>query len=279
MTTLRNHENEINSVEDSVLTNSDTCSTPGMTESLILQNMGNSMMPGYYIYCASEYDDIVRRIIRILISPDTAIGFLEGIKSVPVDLFYLGRAYLDTENRYRNENEHYRLALLIKRSLSDEDLISNLIHLIFEELLIHTPENTQNKIFSRIGGTMLGRMATNSLVSRRIANIVMKNIINAASSVHSRSILAKKTSLTGIIIGNILLIGGMAERAAYTAQALKEDCPEIYNKLRPKDLDLLYFFVESLMKPVVDAINIRRTDGQAAFERIMEMVADELKKK
>ena len=39
---------------------------------------------------------------------------------------------------------------------------------------------------------MLGRMATNSLVSRRIANIVMKNIINAASSVHSRSILAKK---------------------------------------------------------------------------------------
>ncbi|ELW2864680.1 hypothetical protein QMI71_002977 [Salmonella enterica] len=278
MTTLRNHENGINSVEDSVLTNSDTCSTPGMTESLILQNMGNSMMPGYYIYCASEYDDIVRRIIRILISPDTAIGFLEGIKSVPVDLFYLGRAYLDTENRYRNENEHYRLALLIKRGLSDEDLISNLIHLIFEELLIHTPENTQNKIFSRIGGAMFGRMATNSLVAGKIARIVMQNIINAASSTQLRAILSIKASFTGAIIGNILLIGGMAERAVYTAQALKEDCPEIYNKLRPKDLDLLYFFVESLMEPIVDAINIRRTDGQAAFEKIMGMVADELQK-
>lgn len=88
---------------------------------------------------------------------------------------------------------------------------------------------------------MFGRMATNSLASKRVATIVMKNIINATSSVQSRSV--------------------------YTAQALKEDCPEIYNNLKPKDLDLLYFFVESLMEPVVDAINIRRTDGQAAFER------------
>lgn len=70
----------------------------------------------------------------------------------------------------------------------------------------------------------------------------------------------------------------MAERPVCTAQALKKNHPEIYNNLKPKDFDLLNFFVESLMEPVVDAINIRRTDGQAAFERIMEMVADDLKK-
>lgn len=45
MTTLNNQENEIISVENSILTNSEVYPTPGITKSLIQQNMGNGMMP------------------------------------------------------------------------------------------------------------------------------------------------------------------------------------------------------------------------------------------
>lgn len=66
-------------------------------------NMGNSTLP-VDAYCLSEYYDVVRRLIKIMVSPESAGGILDGILSVPVDIFYPGRVFLDTENR--NEIKH-----------------------------------------------------------------------------------------------------------------------------------------------------------------------------
>ncbi|MDU2941731.1 MAG: hypothetical protein E7B59_21555 [Enterobacteriaceae bacterium] len=280
MPSLREKDHKKTSDKRSTLCGNETYSPDGDVYSMgshYIINMNNSMLP-VDAYCLSEYYDVVRKLITLMVSPESAAGVMDGIISIPVDLFYLGRAFLDTENRYKNENEHYRLAMFIKRGFSDKNLLSQLINLIFEELFSRVPEKTQNRIFSHIGGALFGRSATNSFVSGTIAKIVMDKIIKTVSSAQVSKTIAIISSMSGALIGNILLIAGMAERAVYTSRALEEDCPEIYNKLRPNDLDLLYFLVESLMEPVVDAIKIRRNDGQAAFEKMMELLANEIGK-
>ncbi|EAA7111125.1 hypothetical protein EWJ91_24190 [Salmonella enterica subsp. enterica serovar Ouagadougou] len=280
MPSIREQNNEKMSNKRSTLCGNETYSSDGDIYSMsnhYVINMGNSTLP-VDAYCLSKYYDVVRRLIKIMVSPESAGGILDGILSVPVDIFYLGRAFLDTENRYRNEIEHYRLATLIKREISDEDTFTRLINLIFYELFSHVPEKTQNKIFSHIGGAIFGRTIANAFVSGEIAKATMKKAISSISSAQLSKIVSISASISGAMIGNILLTGGMAERAIYTSRALKEDCPEIYNRLRPTDLDLLYFLVESIMEPVVDAIKIRRNDGQIAFEKMMELMANEIRK-
>lgn len=277
MSSLRNPENETDSVESQTLKGYDVCSSAGepyAAKSLIFSNM----MPGVYIKCSDEYYTLVQRFVRLVLSPETAVGFLQGMASIPVDLFYVGRSYLDTENRYRNRSEMYRLSLLIKRITSEEGVMSELINIIFETFFSHVPEKTQNKLFSRIGGAITGRAVTNAIVSSKLIDILAGSLQKAI--VEKRITLREmlKINKSAALVGNIMLLGGMAERAIYTADALKYDCPELYNKLYPKSLDLLYFLVESAMEPVVDLIKLREKEGQVVFNNVMEMVSDELRK-
>ncbi|EAA1889172.1 hypothetical protein KG752_004345 [Salmonella enterica] len=112
---------------------------------------------------------------------------------------------------------------------------------------------------------MAGRAITNSVISGRIA-----------TTIAGRSSLYIK--FKGGIIGNILLLGGMTERAIYSSWGLNADCPEIYNLLYPDNLDLLYFLVEPLMEPFIESMKIRENEGQTAFNELMEIVVDEIKK-
>lgn len=71
----------------------------------------------------------------------------------------------------------------------------------------------------------------------------------------------------------------MVERCIYTSERLQQYNPEIYNRLRTRDLDLLYFLVEPALNPFVDALKIRNTQGQVAFERLLSMVENEINAK
>ncbi|WP_205951601.1 MULTISPECIES: hypothetical protein [unclassified Rahnella] len=42
-------------------------------------------------------EEIAQRITDIIISPDSAIGLVHGILSVPVDLGYLAYGFFDTD--------------------------------------------------------------------------------------------------------------------------------------------------------------------------------------
>ncbi len=66
-------------------------------------NMGKSTLP-VDAYCLSKYYDVVRILIKIIVFSESASGIIDGISSVPVDIFYPGRVFLDTENR--NEIKH-----------------------------------------------------------------------------------------------------------------------------------------------------------------------------
>ncbi|WP_025904028.1 hypothetical protein [Tatumella sp. UCD-D_suzukii] len=47
-----------------------------------------------------SYQEIARRIAKIILSPDSAIGFIDGVLSVPKDMGYLAFGFIDTDTRY-----------------------------------------------------------------------------------------------------------------------------------------------------------------------------------
>lgn len=62
----------------------------------------------------STYIDIAKRIAKIIVSPESAIGFINGALSVPQDLGYLTYGYFDTDSRYNRETERIRLIKAIR---------------------------------------------------------------------------------------------------------------------------------------------------------------------
>ncbi len=48
----------------------------------------------------SDYEDIAIRIAKVILSPESVVGFIHGMISVPVDLGYLAYGYMDTESYY-----------------------------------------------------------------------------------------------------------------------------------------------------------------------------------
>ncbi|EAA7842716.1 hypothetical protein AYC90_22530 [Salmonella enterica] len=220
----------------------------------------------YTLYHTDKYMELAQQIVEVIISPDTAIGFMHGIISVPVDLAYLTRAVFDTENNFKRQGETFRLLNAIKSGLANENNINKAINKILDCFYTYIPEKTREKIYSRIGGSVTGRAITNSVISGRIA-----------TTIAGRSSLYIKCK--GGLIGNILLLGGMTERAIYSSWELNTDCPEIYNLLYPDNLDLLYFLVEPLMAPFIESIKIREREGQTTFNELMEIVVNEIKRK
>ncbi len=97
----------------------------------------------------NSYDEISTRIAEIIISPDSAIGFIHGILSVPVDLGYLAYGYLNTESRYSNQTETIRIIQAIDNGILNYDRIIEAIQIVFKRFDKYVSESEKNKIYSR----------------------------------------------------------------------------------------------------------------------------------
>ncbi|CAE1147620.1 hypothetical protein ACWA06_20520 [Serratia rhizosphaerae] len=211
----------------------------------------------------STYKEIAKRIAKIIVSPETAIGFVHGVLSVPQDLGYLAYGYLNTESRYNRDTERIRLIKAVRFGILQNESFINTIETILKKFNQYVPKNKRDNIYAKIGSSIVGRTVTNSIISKKIA-----------TSIAQRSTLM--IALRGGIVGNTLLAGGMAERSIYTSQRLQRTEPKIYNALRPKNYDFLYFIVEPALHPFVEALRVRRTQGEAAFNQILELVEKEV---
>ena len=213
-----------------------------------------------------SYQEIARRIAKIILSPESAIGFNDGVLSVPKDIGYLAFGFIDTDSRYQRESEKIRMLTAIKYGLLENHNFIKTIETVLDIFNKTVPEDKQNAIYGKIMASVAGRTITNSLIAAKLATIIAQR----------SSFLI---TLRGGLIGNTLLIGGMVERCIYTSERLQQYNPEIYNRLRTRDLDLLYFLVEPALKPFVDALKIRNTQGQVAFEKLLSMVENEINAK
>lgn len=213
-----------------------------------------------------SYQEIARRIAKIILSPESAIGFIDGVLSVPKDIGYLAFGFIDSDSRYQRESEKIRMLSAIKYGLLENHNFIRTIETVLENFNKIVPEDKQNAIYGKTMASVAGRTITNSLIAGKLA-----------TSIAQRSSFL--IALRGGIIGNTLLIGGMVERCIYTSERLQQYNPDIYNRLRTRDLDLLYFLVEPALNPFVDALKIRNTQGKAAFEKILSMVENEINAK
>lgn len=214
----------------------------------------------------SRYREIAQRIVKILISPDAAFGFWNGVLSVPKDIGYLAYGFLDTDSRYIRETERIRMATAIRYGILKNHHFIKTIELVFEAFNQYVPEEKQNTIYSKTLLSMAGRGTTNTLISGRIAQTIAQRT-------------GFLVGVRGSIIGNALLAAGMAERSIYTSQRLQTYAPEVYKALRSHNYDLLYFFLEPALQPFVEALHVKWTNGTPAFNQILDAVDNELKQK
>ena len=134
-----------------------------------------------------------------------------------------------------------------------------------------------NKYISESEQDRIYRSVVTSIVGRISTNIIASNIAKA---------VIEKTSFTYVVfkgkgnpiafLSTILLFGGMAERSIRTSDKLRNEAPEVYSLLIPRDYDLLYFLFADAVQPFVDAIHAGYTEGNPVFDKIMKRVEDHL---
>lgn len=214
----------------------------------------------------SSYREIAQRIAKIVISPDSVLGFWNGVLSVPTDIGYLAYGFIDTDSRSIREAERIRMMTAIRYGILKNHNFIKTVEIVFDTFNKYVPEEKQNSIYSKTGFSIAGRATTNTLVSARLAQAVAQNG-------------GAKVRLRGGIIGNMLLAGGMAERSIYTSQKLKTYAPEVYNALRARNYDLLYFFLEPALQPFVEALHVKWSNGTPAFNQIIGEVENEIQKR
>ncbi|MFZ4835489.1 hypothetical protein [Rouxiella sp. Mn2063] len=210
--------------------------------------------------------DIAKRIAKILLSPETAVGLINGILSVPTDIGYLAFGFIDTDSRRLRETDKIRMVSAIRYGILENQNIKNTIETVLRLFNKDVPEEKQNAMYSKTTAAIAGRTLTNSIISSKLAAIITQ-----------RSTVFIK--IKGGLIGNVLLAGGMAERSVYTSERLQLNSPEVYSALRPQNYDLLYFLAEPVLNPFVEALNVKRNQGKPAFDQIINMVESEINAK
>ncbi len=207
----------------------------------------------------NESDDIATRIANVILSPESIQGALDGALSVPMDLGYMIYGTFDTDSRFLRQSERIRIANAVRRGILHYEHLCSAIKKVFEIFTRAISEGKQNSIYSYTSFALVGRFVTNGVLSSK-----MTTTIASHASIYLKFI--------GAAGGNILLIGGMIERSIRTSKRLMIENPEVYQTLRPMDYDILYFLIEPALAPFVDALNVKRTQGDRQFGHIIDLI-------
>lgn len=210
-----------------------------------------------------DYNEIAQNIVDVVLSPDSKIGLIQGVLSVPLDFGYFLYGYFDTDNYYAHQTERIRIVSAIKKGILNYEHILGAINTIFSYFNKFVPESIQEKIYQRTVSPVAGRVGANYTVAAIIATAITERACLIAT-------------LRGGSIGNLLLISGMTERCIRTSEKLKAETPEIYGVLRKNDYDLLYFLFEPALQPFVDALYIRNNSGTSTFNKILILIEEKM---
>jgi len=216
----------------------------------------------------ADVEGIARRIYDIVVSPDTVTGLINGGLSVPLDYGYLIYGIFDTDTKYERETERIRMMGAIRNDILNYENIVNAVKMVFQLFNKYLSESEQDKIYRSVVTSIVGRISTNIIASN-----IAKAVIEKTSFTY---VVFKGKGNPITLLSTILLFGGMAERSIRTSDSLSNEAPEIYELLRPRDYDLLYFLFADAVQPFVDAIHAGYTEGKPVFNRIMTRVEERL---
>lgn len=146
--------------------------------------------------------------------------------------------------------------------------IVNAVNVIFKAFNRYLTEEEQDKIYRSVTTSMAGRISTNIITST-----IAKHVIERTSFTF---VVFKGKSNPITALSTLLLFGGMAERSIRTSDRLEAEAPEVYQLLRPRDYDLLYFLFADAVQPFVDAIHAGYSEGKPVFNQIIKKVNEKL---
>lgn len=180
----------------------------------------------------------------------------KGLISFPVSLGYLGYDFIDTEHRRENQDDKFRLAKRVRKGVFRRDIIEEIIKAGIEDFASRIHFGKTVSLVKNISGSLVGKMAFTELTG-----------VKLGEAIASRGATA---FFAGSLAGLLLSVGSEASRAIYTSRTLKNRNPTLYDKLqRMGDLDLLYFFVEDIVRPFEVACDVGDRNP-AEFDKICE---------
>ncbi|MEX0535551.1 hypothetical protein AB3X28_25190 [Raoultella terrigena] len=175
----------------------------------------------------------------------------KGIISLPVSLAYLSYDFIDTEYRRENQDDKFRLAMLVKTITFDKETIYNVIKPFIDDFVSRVDISS---VGLQITGSSVGKTLFSQLTGVQLGYVISERATTAL--------------FAGTVVGSLLSIGAETSRAIYTSRYLRGRNPKIYYKLKNMGgMDLLYFLVEDIVKPFEMAFAIGEYNPEE-FNRI-----------
>ncbi|MCI1678089.1 MAG: hypothetical protein LKK36_01450 [Ewingella americana] len=201
-----------------------------------------------------------------------ARSVMSGVISVPMD-FYLGleRTFQDLDlsdggRRIQNRNmqDDIRVGRAISKAFRDRNEITKIAKIIIDDSLKNLPEPVLQKLYDKlIGGatSMTSRTSTQLALSSYLGSKVVSGVM---LSFISRIALR---GLTGVMTGGVVA-QGVISRACEASRRLQLQNPQLWQKLRLNDYDMLYFFFEEPLQNFIQMGETLRKNPSASQEFI-----------
>ncbi|WP_129543993.1 hypothetical protein [Serratia sp. 1D1416] len=190
-------------------------------------------------------------------------SFASGALELPVDLYYLGYDFLDTEHRTINGVDKERCIRLIQKGSANVKSLEKIANIIIRRYLDKINVEKLKNIAVNGSGHLAGSVIANRLILGNVGGMFASN-------------LATKM-VVGFSFSAMLSFGALMSRAVYSSRELSLRDPELYSYLRRLgDLDLLYFLIEKRVRPFEDATSIWHRNRQL-FDEVAQYFFQKVK--
>lgn len=200
-----------------------------------------------------------------------ARSVMSGAISVPMD-FYLGleRTFQDLNLsdggrriQYRNMQDDIRVGRAVSHAFRDRNEIISIAK-IMDDSLKNLPEPALKKVYDKLTGgaaSMTSRTTTQRALSSWLGSKVVGGVM---LSVISRIALRGETgAMTGGVVAQ-----GVISQACEASRRLQLQNPQLWQKLRLNDYDMLYFMFEESLQNFIKMGEALRKNPLAAEEFI-----------
>lgn len=208
---------------------------------------------------------------------DVAWAAFDGFISIPQNIGAgIGRTFEDVgfqgnEARLKNIAENKRAYNVIRKAVnfarSDSGPVAQAVKIILTEFYDEMPDHVITEA-AKSAGVASTYMTTRIATQFALVNIISKKLTSQIAT----KVIAR--SLTRVGVGftvSALIVQGVLENASASSQRLRRQHPQIYSKLREKDLDMIYFMIEEPMSDIMELLKFKNKKPEEFDRKIREL--------
>lgn len=201
-----------------------------------------------------------------------AKGIVDGLASIP-EGFYLsavrtaeGSGLIDRQYKARNENENERFFRVLKSLVSNEEPIRKLVTIVIYMKLDDDGKTAINDRLGYADAKLGSRVGAQAFITQFLAT-------NIITRLRAGKLMSRVTRVASAVTFNIIMVQGLIEEAASASRRLQAQYSATYYKVSPMNLDMVYFLVESELKPYLMFINSHPVQYKGIENEICKILA------